>query len=87
MAKLLSASSSSSVHPIQGSEACQVCGQEDHTAIQCSIFSNQQDTAEVNYARNQGPYSFGYNTQWMNHPNLSYRNNQQQQQYQVNQNN
>jgi hypothetical protein len=76
MAKLLLASSSSSVHAIQGSEACQVCGQEDHTTIQCSVFSNQQDTTEVNYAQNQGPYSFGYNPQWRNHPNLSYRNNQ-----------
>jgi hypothetical protein len=78
MAKLLSASSSSSVHAIQGSEACQVCGQEDHTTIHCSVFSNQHDIAEVNYAQNQGPFSAGYNPQWRNHPNLSYRNNQQQ---------
>jgi hypothetical protein len=79
MAKIMSANSNSSIHAIQGLEACQVCGQDDHTTIQCSVFSSQHETAEVNYAQNQGPFSTGYNTQWRNHLNLSYKNNHKRQ--------
>jgi hypothetical protein len=87
MARLLSQGKSSSIAAVQDTQGCQISGQTGHQIEECSVFTVDQTTAEVNYSQNQGPYSAGYNPQWRNHPNLSYKNNQPQQQFQGNSSN
>ncbi|XP_042425743.1 uncharacterized protein LOC122013544 [Zingiber officinale] len=66
--------------------ACDICGSADHAQdtcplgpMQAQINQLEQCDAITGYNQRQNnPYSNTYNLGWMNHPNFSYRNNQDQ---------
>src|ERR1035438_4620956 len=61
---------------------CSICGGTDHLAINCGV-SNEVSYEEVNainqgnFKPNNNPYSNTYNPGWRNHPNFSWRQNDQ----------
>src|SRR5664279_2236116 len=61
---------------------CSICGGTDHLAINCGV-SNEVSYEEVNainqghFQPNNNPYSNTYNPGWRNHPNFSWRQNDQ----------
>jgi hypothetical protein len=63
----------------QVSSSCSICGKEGHSPLECTLFvPTETQISEMNYAENQGVYSQSYNPAWINHPNLSYKNANQQ---------
>jgi hypothetical protein len=63
----------------QVSSACLICGKEGHSPLECTLsVPVETQISEVSYAQNQGAYSQIYNPAWRNHPNLSYKNANQQ---------
>jgi hypothetical protein len=63
----------------QVSSACSICGKESHSPMECTLSALAETMiSEVNYAQNQGAFSKSYNPSWRNHPNLSYKNANQQ---------
>ncbi|XP_078169258.1 uncharacterized protein LOC144563653 [Carex rostrata] len=62
--------------------SCSICGGTDHLAINCGV-SNDVSYEEVNainqgnFKPNNNPYSNTYNPGWRNHPNFSWRQNDQ----------
>ena len=61
---------------------CSICGGTDHLAINCGV-SNEGSYEDVNainqgnFQPNNNPYSNTYNPGWRNHPNFSWRQNDQ----------
>ncbi|XP_078163505.1 uncharacterized protein LOC144558538 [Carex rostrata] len=61
---------------------CSICGGTDHLALNCGI-GNEVSHEEVNainqgnFKPNNNPYSNTYNPGWRNHPNFSWRQNDQ----------
>ncbi|XP_050895128.1 uncharacterized protein LOC127101721 [Lathyrus oleraceus] len=52
---------------------CELCGTPGHTNVDCQLFVGVS-TDQINYAQGN-PYSNTYNPGWRNHPNFSYKNN------------
>jgi hypothetical protein len=53
----------------------------DHTTLECQLGIQESDLDQMNALNNfdrpqNDPYSNTYNPGWKNHPNFSYKNNQ-----------
>jgi hypothetical protein len=61
---------------------CSICGGLVHLAINCDV-GNKVDYEQINainqgnFRLNNNPYSNTYNPDWRNHPNFSWRQNDQ----------
>jgi hypothetical protein len=67
------------------------CGSMDHTYMECQLGIQESGLDQINALNNFGrpqndPYSNTYNPGWRNHPNFSYKNNQNMVPQQNNQN-
>jgi hypothetical protein len=63
------------------SPSCEICGAIEHIALECPLSIPQENLENVNMLNNfnrpqNNPYSQSYNPGWRNHPNFSYKNNQ-----------
>ena len=70
----------SNVSHVTNSLSCTTCNGSDHQTSMCP-FTNQENFENVNLVNNYGrsqnnPYAPTFNPGWRNHPNFSYKNNQ-----------
>ena len=66
--------------------SCETCGEVGHSCFECQLGSLSGQNAEQvnaiggNFNSNYNPYSKTYNPEWRNHPNLQWRQPNEQQQ-------
>src|SRR3954464_7462233 len=63
------------VQPVQPTQAvnCDICG-GPHFAMHC--VATAQQVEEINFLKQNNPYSNTYNPGWKNHPNFSWKDQQ-----------
>jgi hypothetical protein len=85
MQKSIDRLTNQNISVVHQSPTCAVCGGSDHLAINCNWGGSAEgDVKQVNalnnnYRPQNNPYSNSYNPGWRNHPNFSWKNNQDNQ--------
>jgi hypothetical protein len=92
MQKSIDRLTNQNVSAVHQSPTYSICGGGNHLAINCNWGGTAEGNAEQvnvlnnNYRPQNNPYSNTYNPGWRNHPNFSWRNNQDNQPQNLNQN-
>jgi hypothetical protein len=85
MQKSIDRLTNQNISAVHQSPSCAICGGDDHLAINCNWGRSAEGDAEQvnvlnnNYRSQNNPYSNFYNPGWRDHPNFSWRNNQDDQ--------
>ena len=91
MQKSIDRLTNQNISAVHQSPTCAICIGGDHLAINCNWGKSTEGDAEQvnvlnnNYRLQNNPYSNSYNPGWKNHPNFSWRNNQDNQSQNLNQ--